>query len=1036
MRNWGSRREKNRIFNQTVPPGIDRKWRVVPIFIIILAFLFNLLIPSDLAWAKTTDTMPSPIGEEPSVGPGHTFLAPRDIEIPPAFGTIKETFQQDTEPKGLVVHIQDLHTHYEAHKNIAGIIKHLAEKHGMNIVLCEAKSTDKGLAFLRPWVDKEILKDVAEEKLKEGILTGWEALDLTSELDLTLQGIEDKDLYMKDMDYFLKAESVRPEALKFVSILENITDNLKMKMYKGGQRTFDEKISFYRDEKIEIADYANYLVGLSKRYDLEYEKFVNLGILLETLRLEGDIDFKGAEREREMIIDILAKGLAENDMKALLDKSIEFKSNRISQNEFYQYLVTLCRKSDIDTKRYPHFNLYTKYIATYHELNASKLFEEINNLEDFLAEALFTKEDQKRLFQISKNLIILRGLVDFKLTPDEFDYYNATKTGFDMKDWLEFLRLNSEYFKLTQFVPDDASIIEDNLDTFENFYKVAHKRDEAFVKNIDEQFTKRGIDSAILATGGFHTPGVTRRLKETGYSYVVIAPRIEEDMDYEKYHEILKDSYLKLRDEAVIGAWSASEIEVRVAAILQDLLDQGAVRLAEEGTWEHRMLALNNRLALRYSDGTVAIMPGLESIDLLRVLAGATSERARELLENLRAAEKAATPERPQVYDQARRDRHETVGTTTDVDVHDGVVAVFWINDAGDVVGETETLLAPQDGATAEAGVAQVAVRPAEPSPEGVVVIGARDTLPELIEDFEDRFRVSRVNTDEIRETASGHLQTTARRIGKNICVRLNADSIVGTSDPEEARRFIEAHREELTEYLAFIAANVYEWRKISGNRRLVFFDFEGTDAIVGQLAALWQRVPIVANNQEFMRLQHHMHRREMDYDYTETQVASIRDAGLTAMSIDNPTLFLQQSVPTPDGEGLNWFDWETGLLLGYIVTAGAQLAGEIVAAADTPALGREALLAQIRQDKGDKETIFGIIAAALARVARIDTRDITPEMIAVLVHDYKDYQEEAARYIEEKLNPLNLSMKVIKAYSFREIREIFTTLKELIRSI
>ena len=161
----------------------------VPIFLTILALLFNVVMPIDLAWALKTDTMPSPIGEEKSVDPGQvSFLAPSDITIPPLYGMIKETFQQDRDPKGLIIYMQDLHTHYQAHKNIAGIIKHIVDKYNINVVLSEAKATDKGFAYIRPWIEKGARERIAEENLRKGIITGWEALDLTSDLDLVLQG--------------------------------------------------------------------------------------------------------------------------------------------------------------------------------------------------------------------------------------------------------------------------------------------------------------------------------------------------------------------------------------------------------------------------------------------------------------------------------------------------------------------------------------------------------------------------------------------------------------------------------------------------------------------------------------------------------------------------------------------------------------------------------------------------------------------------------------------------------------------------------
>ena len=52
--------------------------------------------------------------------------------------------------------------------------------------------------------------------------------------------------------------------------------------------------------------------------------------------MEKGINFETAEDEREAIIDILSENLADDDMKTLLERSMKFKGNHISQNEFYQ----------------------------------------------------------------------------------------------------------------------------------------------------------------------------------------------------------------------------------------------------------------------------------------------------------------------------------------------------------------------------------------------------------------------------------------------------------------------------------------------------------------------------------------------------------------------------------------------------------------------------------------------------------------------------------------------------------------------------
>jgi len=60
-----------------------------------------------------------------------------------------------------------------------------------------------------------------------------------------------------------------------------------------------------------------------------------------------------------------------------------------------------------------------------------------------------------------------------------------------------------------------------------DFYALALLRDEALfshsleLRDLDKQST------TVIVAGGFHTAGLTHRLKEKGYSYVVITPRVK-----------------------------------------------------------------------------------------------------------------------------------------------------------------------------------------------------------------------------------------------------------------------------------------------------------------------------------------------------------------------------------------------------------------------------------------------------------------------------------------------------------------------------
>jgi hypothetical protein len=62
---------------------------------------------------------------------------------------------------------------------------------------------------------------------------------------------------------------------------------------------------------------------------------------------------------------------------------------------------------------------------------------------------------------------------------------------------------------------------------------------------------------AALITGGFHTPGIIRLLKEEGYSYTVVTPVITQKADPTTYFSVLRSKNKAAQEEAT----SASDEE-------------------------------------------------------------------------------------------------------------------------------------------------------------------------------------------------------------------------------------------------------------------------------------------------------------------------------------------------------------------------------------------------------------------------------------------------------------------------------------------
>jgi hypothetical protein len=96
-----------------------------------------------------------------------------------------------------------------------------------------------------------------------------------------------------------------------------------------------------------------------------------------------------------------------------------------------------------------------------------------------------------------------------------------------------------------------SKIIDDNLERLDEFYQLGSAREEAFMRNISAKMADSGEKIAVLITGGFHTPDISRMLKEQGYSCTVITPTVTRKSASNIYFSVLRTESTRLEDTVV-----------------------------------------------------------------------------------------------------------------------------------------------------------------------------------------------------------------------------------------------------------------------------------------------------------------------------------------------------------------------------------------------------------------------------------------------------------------------------------------------------
>ncbi|MBI3318327.1 MAG: hypothetical protein HYZ90_04155 [Candidatus Omnitrophica bacterium] len=476
-----------------------------------------------------------------------TPLTLESLRIPTQHGSIKQSYAS-REP--LIIHIQDAHANYEAQKHLSGILEHLIRAHGLALVLVEGGSRNDSLSYMRSYAPLEKRKQVAEEFLKSGKISGENYLDLTTDYPFTVYGVEKPELYDQNMESFLNVEKVQPDALSAMRGFQEAVAKLKDRLYPQAVRELELRELEVEEGRVPLARHYQSLAEEAKKLKVSFQEkeTPNLFKFLKASDLEGKINFKEVEAQRTRFLEALTQTLPKPEMDRLLKQSLELKSGLISPATFYGHLQTYFRQEQ--AAEYPMLSQYVEYLGLFEAIDHAALFTEVEGVSERVKRAYFKNKDQEELALASKDVGVLNDLLELKLTPDSYNYYAAHKREFKPDKWADTLRA----LGAKQNPPLTFSLVPGPLNAampaMSSFYEVARERDVAMVENAVKRIEEFKVPAAVLIAGGFHTPAFERLFKERKVSYAVVAPKVGKvtAADTEKYHRVLKETYVPMSE--------------------------------------------------------------------------------------------------------------------------------------------------------------------------------------------------------------------------------------------------------------------------------------------------------------------------------------------------------------------------------------------------------------------------------------------------------------------------------------------------------
>lgn len=487
------------------------------------------------------DTQPPPSARPPT-----TPQTVDQLSIPSSLAFIVETHPPIAASSAgraapLVIHIQEAHTNYDAQKNLIGVLQELVAKHGLKLIMVEGGFGDVGMAYLRGYGPLENRTRVAEKYLRLGILSGEEYLDIVSDHPLILWGVEDQALYQQNLDAFLDTESLRDTLKPALARVQQAVDALRPAIAPPALLELDAKAAAFAKRDLSLADYAGALAAAARAQQIALRQFPNLERFLDVRELESSIHPDLVQKEQQALLAQLRSRAAPGAVTELLAQAEALKAGTLKREAFYAHLDQVSSDTGIHLiTYYPKVATYVRYVTLSAEINPSALAEELDRFAARLRDALASTPEAKQLQSIAGQVDLVTKLLNLEFSPEEYRRFGQFDHAGIAASWTQGLRALANQRGLP--VPDVGGLepLNDALPRLERFYTAAQQRDQALVERACAKLTETGEPLAVLITGGFHSPQITKLLMEKGLGVVVVAPKVGQATNERLYQAVLK----------------------------------------------------------------------------------------------------------------------------------------------------------------------------------------------------------------------------------------------------------------------------------------------------------------------------------------------------------------------------------------------------------------------------------------------------------------------------------------------------------------
>jgi hypothetical protein len=512
------------------------------------------MISTLLALTVVITALPNGLGFNGNVGSNYLPTAEQDLagwtemELDPNLGTIEGKWQSKNSAPMIL--IDDAHSIPDAQRNIEKIITYLQVVLGIQQVYVEGAAQPLDAQFLKSFPDQKKLKVLLDGLFDSGELTGVNAAAISSDGNISFEGIEDRELYERGLTLYFAAKANEERNLNELLKAQTALKEQKKQIYSKELFVIDEVIESFYEAQINLIELLTQLSVFEAPHPESH--------LFEIwMAAQQPIDVS-LEREVKAIAESMR---IRGNQPELNERLQAFNTGALSLEDFALYLSS--RDHPSATTFSDTLKQMIERQRRITELKGTALMQDVKHYLKQVQTRFIRTDKEKALNEEGGHLRLLSKLAKLELT---FEEWEALKR------------------------PGTKSFLNPNI----AFYGNTAHRDDVYLERLLQPETSF---PTILVTGGFHTQRLAQKLKERDISYVLVRPAIHllpsgdlyakhmnGDVSWSDYYKVrdgsvnVKDAFLRsLRDrllQPVLARHpsekSLSNLEIKMAKRWRD----------------------------------------------------------------------------------------------------------------------------------------------------------------------------------------------------------------------------------------------------------------------------------------------------------------------------------------------------------------------------------------------------------------------------------------------------------------------------------